>query len=130
MAQAVRHAILTLSFTAGADLSAKRYTAVKADTTAWQVVAAGAGDAGLGILQNEPTSGKAAEVDMVGATRWKVDGNAAAIAPGDFLKSDTNGKGVKTTTDNDQVMARALEASSADGDIITVILLGSGAHRY
>lgn len=131
MAQAVRHAILTLSFEAGADLSAKQYTAVKLDTaTAWKVAACGSNEAGIGILQGTPVSGGTAEVDIEGITRWKVDGNAGAIAPGDYLKSDANGKGVKTTTDNEFVMARAMELSSADGDIITVKLLGGGAHRY
>ena len=44
------------------------------------------------------------------------------IAYGDALKADTGGKLIKTTTDKDFVVARAIEAATEDGQIIAVKL--------
>lgn len=111
--------VYSQSYVAGADLSAKQYLAVKL-TAANTVGVAAAGEKAIGVLQNKPTSGLAAAVREIGRTKLVVDGNAAAIAAGDFLKSDALGKGVKTTTDKDFVFARAEEASTVAGDIIEV----------
>lgn len=111
--------VYSQSYSAGADLSAKQYLAVKL-TAANVVGVAGAGEKAIGVLQNKPTSGQAATVRELGRTKHVVDGNAAAIAAGDWLKANAAGKGVKTTTDKDFVYARAEEASTADGDVIEV----------
>lgn len=112
---------LKKTFKAAGDLSTKQYTAVKL-SAAETVTTCGAGEAGVGILTNKPAAaGRPASVWVgVGYAKLKVDGSGTAISAGDYLKSDANGLGVKTTTDNEVIIARALEASSASGDIIEV----------
>jgi hypothetical protein len=46
------------------------------------------------------------------------------IVVGDFLGTGATGKLIKKSTDKDWVIARALQASSADGTIISVLLTG------
>jgi hypothetical protein len=115
--------VLVASFPAGADLSALQFYAVQLNTSA-AVVVSDATVRNLGILQNAPTSGQAAEVALIGITRAKVDGNAGAIACMDALAPDANGVLVKTTADNDEVIAYALQASTAAGDLIAVFVRG------
>lgn len=110
------------SFPASADYSTAatyQYHFMKLDTSG-NLVITGAGDKMVGILQDTPASGVAGEVGYAGISRLVVDGNAAAIACGDYLKSDASGQGVKTTTNGDEVGAIALQASTAAGDIIAV----------
>lgn len=119
------------SFTAGASLALLQHTFVKLDTTAGQVVGAGAGDQTLGVLANKPASGGAARVDTQAGCIVKliVDGNAGAIAIGDYLKSDAAGKGVKSDTNLEKAGAIALAASTAAGDTIPAMLLQPGTER-
>lgn len=106
------------SFVAAADLSSAQYKFVVI-SGAGQVNVAGAGARAIGVLQNKPTAGLAAEIITEGESLLVVDGTTA-IAAGDMLKSDASGRGVKTTTATDIVCAMALEASSAANDIIRV----------
>jgi len=108
--------------TASADLSAKQYYNVVQDAATTCAVA-GAGVQTLGVLINEPESGEAADVILYGTAKMIVDGDAAAIAAGDFLKTDANGMGVVVAADEDIICGLALAASTADGDIIPVIVL-------
>ena len=109
--------------TAGATLAAKQYYVVKLASTAKQVIAAAAAtDGAIGIVQNDPASGEEALVACLGAVKAAAE---TSVSAGDWVASSTTGR-VKTTTNaNDDVIGRALEASSAAGDIITV-LLGTG----
>ena len=76
-----------------------------------------------GILQDKPDAeGQGCLLAVGGYSKLVVDGNAAAIAVGDKLASDAAGKGVKTVTDTDDYGAIAQEASTAAGDIITVLV--------
>lgn len=116
--------IYTESYEAGADLSSDQYKAVALHTTENQVVLAGAGG-GIGVLQNKPdTVGQGAEVRHHGISRHVVDGNATNIAIGDLITSDANGKGVVADTIDDLAYGIALEASTADGDVISILMLG------
>lgn len=119
---AYEHPILPFSWPAGADLSAKQYLAVQL-TTSGTVTVADATVRVAGILQNDPLSGEPASICMLGISKAVTDGNAGAIAYMDSLAPDANGKLVKTTTDNDEVVAVALGASTADGTIISVFVL-------
>jgi len=93
--------------------------------TTGKIAVAGAGADVIGIIQENPPAAADRAVKIMvpggGTSKLVVDGNAAAILTGDWLKSDAAGKGVKTVTNLDKVGARALEASTADGDIIEVI---------
>jgi formamidopyrimidine-DNA glycosylase len=48
---------------------------------------------------------------------------SAAIAKGDYLTVDSAGRGVKTTTDKYPIIGMALAASTAQGDIIPIMLM-------
>jgi hypothetical protein len=61
-------------------------------------------------------------VNLEGVCHLKVDGATANIAASDRLKSDANGKGVPVSADFDEYGAVALCASTADGDIIPVLI--------
>lgn len=103
---------------AAVDLDTKVYTAVKLTTTG--VHWTGTGERAIGILQNKPKTGEGCAVRMLGTSKFVVDGAAGAIAAGDKLKSDNAGRGIKTTIDGDELVALALEASTALGDVIEV----------
>jgi hypothetical protein len=118
---AYEHNILPFSWPAGADLSAKQYLAVQLTTTE-TITVADATVRCVGILQNDPTSGQAASVCMLGISKAVTDGTSA-IAAMDSLAPDANGKLVKTTSDNDETVAVALAPSTADGTIIPVFVL-------
>lgn len=118
---------ISFSWAAGADLSAKQWYAVQL-TTSETITAADATVRSIGILQNAPTATQVASVMLMGISRAVTDGSGTAIACMDTLAPDANGKLVKTTTDNDEAVAIALEPSTADGKIIAVFVLP--ARRY
>lgn len=100
---------------AGADLSAKQYKAVKFASTAGEVIASAAvTDVHVGILQNDPTDGQAAEIAGQGSISLAYA--ATAIAQGAKLSANSTGVITYTTA----VFARALEAASAAGDLIKI----------
>ena len=85
---------------------------------------AGAGALIIGISADTSIAGGTVGVYMQdGDIRTlTVDGNAGAIAVGDRLKSDAAGKGVKTTTDTNEIGAIALAASTGATDKIPVMI--------
>lgn len=109
------------SYPCETDLSARQYTYVK--LTSNKVVAAGAGDAPVGILQNAPngssTAPATAVVRLFGASKLKLGGT---VAQGNFLKSDANGKGVAVAAQHDQYGSEA-KSSGVSGDLILVVLV-------
>jgi len=117
--------LLTLSFLAGADLSALQYTAVKPSTAAALTVlgATTNTDIVLGILQNKPTSGQPAEIAFGGQSKAIAGGT---ITQGDLLTVTTGGALI-TATGDALVCAIALE-SGLVGETRSVLLLpGIGA---
>ncbi len=141
MSQAV--AVLDVTFKAGADLSTSQYAAVKLGTGANEVVLAGANEESIGVLQNKPTSGQAAQVRMHGTSKMKASGaisKGAAVAAAASGKIAAAGDG-HTHTENTAgtytqnattsapgaasiayIIGRALEAAAADGDLIEVFI--------
>ncbi|ACL05241.1 hypothetical protein Dalk_3553 [Desulfatibacillum aliphaticivorans] len=84
-----------------------------------------AGAVVLGVLQNAPDAqGRVAEIATAGTSLLRVDGASVNIAPGDHLGSNSNYHGVKVSADDDLFFAVALEAATADDDLIEVMLLG------
>lgn len=127
-----------ITMIAGADLSAKQYCAVKLNSSG-NIVAAGAGEDAVGILQTKPTSGQAGTVRISGVSKMVAGGS---ITAGSRVASDANGKAkaaVAATTKTDDTGAAAdalvgsytighlLETASADGQIVSVLLSMSGA---
>jgi len=71
----------------------------------------------VGILQNKPLAGEAALYRFGGTSKVVA---SAAISIGDMVTTTSEGKGVTTITAGDITVGRALEAATADGDIIEV----------
>ena len=108
------------SYVAGADLSAKQYYVVEEATTGLITVCDNAGDYPVGVLQNKPASGQAAQVRQSGITKCVSDGSGTAIAIGDDVGTSATGKCIKKASDADRTIGRAKSPSSADGVIISV----------
>ncbi len=100
------------------DLSAKQFFIVQQDASGDIEVAEGATDLLVGVLQNAPTSGEQATYRFLGTSKVKLGGT---VAIGDWVTTDSAGKGVATTTDGNIVIGKALDAG-VDGDIIEVQL--------
>jgi hypothetical protein len=97
-----------------------QYLAVKI-TAARQVnLANTGGEAVLGILQNTPASGQACDVGFVGVSKAVA---GAAVAAGAELMTDTSARVITRTSTNHQVGV-ALEAATAAGQLISIVLGG------
>ena len=73
-----------------------------------------------GVLQNKPNSGEVAQV-VKGPGGTLVEAGAA-LAIGDEVTTDAQGRAIKATAANDYVNGIAKEAASAAGDFISVDL--------
>lgn len=125
--------VFDITLIAGADLSANQYCFVKTDANG-QAVLAAAGEPVIGVLQNKPASGQAAQVRIYGVSKVVAGG---AVAKGALVASDATGKAktaVATTADTtsgalsgSHVAGIALQSAGAAGEIISVALLPMGA---
>ena len=121
------------SFMANGSIAPSRFC--KLDTTAeGKILQCGAGDKVIGIsdryTRRAPLDGwddgfaaKAGEMLHVFGEFdcdycWLETG--AAVTRDDLLKADTNGKGISTTTENDELGAIALESAGGAGILIKV----------
>lgn len=116
-------------------LASNQYYAVKLASTAGQAVLAGANVMNstactiTGICMNAPAAGEPVEFAVAGIVKAIV-GQSTAIAIGDAVASNSTSKIVTAAkTDNAEVLGKAITASSAANDIIT-ILLSPGGTRY
>lgn len=112
-------------------LATSQFKVVKLASTAGQCVlnatSTFAGNA-VGVLQNAPAGGEACEVAVMGVAKLKVA--TSTIAIGDLVGCNSTSLGTDAgTTDNGAILGRALEASAAANDIISVLLIPGGA-RY
>lgn len=117
----ISHGVMDLTFAAAADLSTKQFHFVKitADRT---VNSAGAGEMAVGVLQDAPSAAaQAANVRMLGTTEIVA---GAAFAAGVRLKANASGRAIEAATANDDFYAIALEAATADGDVVEAFLAG------
>jgi hypothetical protein len=116
-------------------LANSQFYAVKLATTAGKAVISGAlntttGPAAfVGVLQNAPAGGEEVEFAYRGLCKMKVA--TSTIAIGDRVGVNSTGLGTDAgVTDNIFHIGRAVTASGAANDIITVCLYGSGGQRY
>jgi hypothetical protein len=123
MAYEFSNAAVKTTFTAGADLSAAQYKFVKLDNANGNVViVSGATDRPIGVLQNAPTSGQAAEVTIVGGTKLVAGGTASA---GQALFANASAVGVTLaygTTGSAAFVAGAFVEPAASGAITSVVI--------
>ena len=108
------------TYIAGADLSSSQYLFVKVSGA--NVVVAGDGEAAVGILWNDPTSGKAASVVRGGDPHVYA---GAAIAAGIDIASDAAGKAVAATT-GDIILGTTRAAAAASGDLVQINFITGG----
>lgn len=140
-AQAPGHPILDFTFNYGAAASSSgpgpqgtfqycgvKFTAndleVAPSSSAGVTIAANTGNAG--ILQTQGALNGGCTVRMLGLSKMVVDGSGTAIVPGNWLKTDTQGRGVvDTASSSASAIALALQGSTAASDIISVFVLPS-----
>lgn len=116
---------LDQSFQANGSLATRQFTFVSIDTNG-DVGDGGAGDFSVGILQNKPAAaGRPASVRISGTSKLKI---ADTVNEGDLLKADTDGAGVPSTADRENVVARALEAGASGAYIMVEILKFQSSH--
>lgn len=118
---------LIQSFTAAEELEAYKLVIVDPTTdTSCRYPEADADTQLLGVTLNHAESGDQVDVAMGGIVLLTVDGAAANIAIGDWIMAhDTAGYGRKagTTADtNYEVIGKALQAATADGVRIPVLI--------
>lgn len=116
-------ATLRKNFNAAVDLSAHQHKFVSFDASG-DLVKSGAGAVPQFITTDkQDVVGAAVGLAQYGEPALlQVDGSGTAIVPGDRLKPDASGRGVKVTAFAGQEYgALATEASTAADDIISVI---------
>lgn len=106
--------------TASENISAYRFVVYASTDQTKKFGQAAATEKPAGIAIDAATSTYEVGVAVMGEGYLEVDGNADAIAAGDYLKPDANGRGVKAATNGDYYGAIALVPSTAAGDIIPV----------
>ncbi len=123
--------LFSVTFSAGADLSAatNQYRAVKLDASGNVIAITGITDRPIGILQNTPGSGQAAEVMVAGVSKVNSD---AALAIGNELGVAADGQldpiahGTDTTV---FAIGTVLRASGAAGGYATALVNFMGVGR-
>lgn len=110
--------------TAAADYSATtaQYKAVYQSSASAATIAATAGREVVGILQNNPASGKPCEIAYFGASKALLGGTVAANDP---VTVDANGKIVAATKNSEYVLGRALLGGAAD-EVGTILITHPG----
>ena len=108
-------------FSASADLSAKQYHFVKMSGNNTVTVCAAITDVPIGVLQNTPTSGQAAEVCLFGISKVVADGTLAA---GNLIGTSADGQADAIAAGTDTTvytMGIALNAAAA-GDTVEAFI--------
>jgi hypothetical protein len=109
---------IDLPFSASGDLSSYQYFFVKVSDTAGYVNLATGGSAPgtVGVLQNAPKGGEAAQVRVIGDTKIRVTENGI-IAVGDYIEAASDGG------------AQLLSGSCCEGIAVEAMATGSGYIR-
>lgn len=109
--------VLDLSLEAGADLSSKQFHLVKL-TSSGKVDVSGASDRPIGVLQNDPGSGHAAQVRVLGVSKV-VSGYSFSV--GTVLASNASGKAI--TSSSAKPIGIALEAATSADQVVSVLVI-------
>lgn len=113
----IEKGLQTVSFPAGADLSAKQYHLLEQASDGELTAANAAGDAIVGVLQNKPAAAaRAASVAIGGVTKVALSSTAAssAITRGDQLVANSAGRAVKFdgTSASHYIIGRSLTTTT------------------
>lgn len=101
------------TLTAAADLSAKQYHFVKLASATTVNVCTAVTDVPIGVLQNKPTSGQAAEVCLFGVSKVVAD---ATLAAGNVIGTSADSQAQPLTVGTETTVytcGQAIEAASA-----------------
>lgn len=115
-------AVKLTGLTASADLSAKQFYFVKVSGNNTVTVCAAATDKPIGVLQNAPASGGAAEVLCVGVTKVSSD---AALTAGNLIGTSGDGQADAKTPGTDTteyVVGSVIYGSGAAGGLATAVI--------
>jgi hypothetical protein len=119
---------VTKTFIAGEDLSAKQYYLVK--LSSGNVVAcSGVTDVPIGVVQNKPALGKAAEVVMLGGTKIV---SSAATTAGALIGTAATGKAAAKTVGTDithYVVGTMVTATGGADQVGTAVINCLNPHR-
>lgn len=112
-----------LAFVAGADLSSAQYCGVKVNSSG-VIVLAGAGEFGIGILQNAPASGAVGFVRVASISIMKADGTG--VTRGDKISTAANGLGRASTAAGTGALAyvNTSDAGVAQDPVVAASILG------
>ena len=112
-----------ITLEAAADLSAKQYHFVAVNTAG---KAALTGDDGnpVGVLQNKPTAGQAAQVCVAGVTKLVI-GTESGLGAGYNVGCDASSAG-KVSDVGSYRAGVSLEDPTADGDIVSILFQKNG----
>jgi hypothetical protein len=111
--------ISDVTFEAAADLSTKQFHFVKLSAANTVDVCTATTDNPIGILQNKPSAaGRPAVVRLFGMSKVVASG---IISAGALIATEADAEaGIPAT--NDPVVGKALEAATAQGDLIKVLI--------
>ncbi len=113
---------LKITLTASADLSTKQYYFVKVDGSGTCTVCAAATDKPVGVLQNKPTAGQAAEITVIGVTKVSSD---AGLTAGNLIGTSGDGQADAKTPGTDTteyIVGQMLTTTGAAGVIGTAVV--------
>lgn len=119
---AVQYPNQVISFTAGADLSSNQFYLLKLNSSGNAVLATGAGSPLIGVLQNKPENGEAAEVMVAGVAKVIA---GATIDEADIITANASGKALSVTTKSltfsGYAIGQAITAG-ATGEYVSVLI--------
>lgn len=99
---ALRNALFTESWEAAASLAAKQFYFVKQDTDGKINVLTSVIDVVLGVLDNNPASGRMGRVIHSGIAKVVSDGSGTNIARGNPVEADSSGRAVQSSSNRDR----------------------------
>ena len=108
--------------TASASLTAKQYYFVKMSGASTVTVCSGATDVPIGVLQNAPASGAAANVCSIGVTKISSD---AAVTYGNHVGTSADGQAdpkVWGTDTTEYIVGQAITTSGGAGGMVTAMI--------
>jgi len=131
---AIQSPVHYFSFAATNDLTGKQFYLVDCDAATSTssitnvITPTAAGQKVLGVLQNKPAAGQEAQVMLLGISKVVA---GAAVAAGDLVMSDNQGRAVTATPAGafpatNFIVGRALNAAAAAGALISVVLQFNG----
>ncbi len=109
--------------TAASSGTAWQYYLVKKSAATTFTIAAAAGEVVLGVLQNDPASGGAGDIQVSGFSKVVYGGT---VTMGDKLTTDASGRAVTSTKNGDHIVGRAM-VSGVVSDIGTMLITHEGA---